>query len=70
MLFRSSLKLVYTDLLSEAYETEPVILLDDVFSELDTDRQTNLLTLLDKHQTVITDTKTVAVKHGKRIQLS
>lgn len=64
-----SLKLVYADLLSEVYGTEPVILLDDVFSELDLDRQTNLLSLLDKHQTVITDTKTVSVKHGKRIEL-
>ena len=64
-----SLKLVYADLLSEVYGTEPVILLDDVFSELDVDRQTNLLSLLDKHQTVITDTKTVSVEHGKRIEL-
>lgn len=65
-----SLKLVYADLLSDVYETEPVILLDDVFSELDVDRQANLLALLDKHQTVITDTKTVSVKHGKRVELS
>jgi len=59
-----SLKLAYASLLRDVYETEPVVLLDDVFSELDTDRQHNLLSLLGSNQTIITDTKKLDGAHA------
>lgn len=65
-----SLKLAYAALLHEVYGTEPIVLLDDVFSELDATRQVNLLSLLSDHQTIITDTESVSVDHGKHIVLS
>ena len=55
--FLLALKLSYASLLSDVYATEPVILLDDVFSELDEDRQSNLLNLLTDNQVIITDTR-------------
>lgn len=63
-----ALKITYAELLEKSYETKPIILLDDVFSELDTDRQANLLTVLGTYQTIITDTRTPKIT-GKHIQL-
>lgn len=65
-----ALKVAYASLLKETYGTAPVILLDDVFSELDGLRQTNLLTLLRDNQTIITDTKDVPLPAGVTIRLS
>lgn len=65
-----ALKLSYAQLLETQYGTKPIMLFDDVFSELDTSRQTNLLTRLTENQTIITDTKDVAISHGKHIRLS
>ena len=48
MLFRSLVKSLIND--------TPVLLLDDVLSELDSDRQNHLLKSLDEIQTVITCT--------------
>ncbi len=39
----------------------PILLLDDVFSELDHDRRTYLLNRLDRHQTIITTTDADAI---------
>lgn len=64
-----ALKLAYAHLLEETYRIKPLILLDDVFSELDIERQENLLNKLTENQTIITDTKDMAVKYGKCIQL-
>lgn len=55
-----SLKLAFASLMEVAYDQPPLILLDDVMSELDAQRQTNLLKVLDRSQVVITDTKSVA----------
>lgn len=63
-----SLKLAYTALLRDLHGTEPIILLDDVFSELDSDRQKNLLSALGDSQVIITDTKIIPGT-GKRIKL-
>lgn len=63
-----SLKLAYTTLLRDLHGTDPIILLDDVFSELDSDRQKNLLTALGESQVIITDTKIIPGT-GKRIKL-
>ncbi len=51
-----SLKLAEMMLLNEALGTSPVLLLDDVFSELDVSRRKKLLSALDGFQTVITST--------------
>lgn len=51
-----SLKLAYRDMLAERFETQPLLLLDDVFSELDETRRKNLLVNAEKNQIIITDT--------------
>lgn len=51
-----SLKLAETELLTEVLGTSPVLLLDDVFSELDRDRREKLLSTLVGFQTIITAT--------------
>ncbi len=51
-----SLKLAEMTLLTEVLGTSPILLLDDVFSELDGSRRKKLLSALDGFQTVITST--------------
>jgi DNA replication and repair protein RecF len=52
-----SLKLAEVQFLTRQLEESPVLLLDDVLSELDLDRQAHLLSLLDEHvQTFVTST--------------
>ena len=63
-----SLKLAYRDMLAEQFETAPLLLLDDVFSELDEVRQNNLLGSTEQNQIIITDTKNIA-GFGRVIEL-
>ena len=49
-------KLLEVDLQQEAYGQSPLILLDDVFSELDINREQRLMQALSEYQTVITAT--------------
>ncbi len=51
-----SLKLAQLDLFYEETGEYPLLLLDDVFSELDAERQGKLISRLSKHQTIITCT--------------
>ncbi len=51
-----SMKLAEMSILTEVLGTSPVLLLDDVFSELDASRRKKLLAALDGFQTVITST--------------
>ena len=51
-----SLKLCQLEIFKEATNEAPVVLFDDVFSELDEIRQNNLLTLLEGSQAVLTAT--------------
>ncbi len=51
-----SLKLLEVTLLNETRNTKPLVLLDDVFSELDGARRKALTTYLTNHQTIITTT--------------
>ncbi len=46
---------------------KPVILLDDVFSELDDHHQTSLLKSLEEHQVIITTTHVPKEIHGARV---
>lgn len=64
-----ALKLAYARLLHERFETEPIVLLDDVFSELDEERQVNLLSHITNYQTIITDTKDMRLPRGAYIRL-
>jgi len=64
-----SLKLAYAELLHEAYNTLPLLLLDDVFSELDETRQTNILASLKHYQTILTDTKRSTKAHQIRLSV-
>lgn len=63
-----AMKMTYAHLLEEVYDIKPLILFDDVFSELDNGRQNNLLSTLRDNQVIITDTK-VVTGAGRHIQL-
>lgn len=49
-------KLLEVELQKEAYGTDPLILMDDVFSELDSVRERHLMHALEPYQTIITAT--------------
>lgn len=51
-----SIKLLEVQLQQELYKQDPLILMDDVFSELDTTREQNLMQSLAGYQTLITAT--------------
>lgn len=51
-----ALKIIELELLEEASQTRPILLLDDVFSELDGARRKALTKFLKKYQTLITTT--------------
>ncbi len=59
-----SLKIIELELLEERHGIRPLLLLDDVFSELDGTRRKTLTNFLKNHQTVITTTDAdVVIKH-------
>jgi DNA replication and repair protein RecF len=63
-----SLKLAQRKLIFRMTEDQPVLLLDDVMSELDLRRRMNLLQLIDQSQTFITcaDEGDLDMKQGNR----
>lgn len=67
-----SLKVLELGLVEEARRQKPILLLDDVFSELDSNRRAALVQRLVDHQTVITTTDADSVKNyfdKKRLKL-
>ena len=60
-----ALKFIETDILSDLTSKRPIILLDDVFSELDDDRQKLLTKHFSKYQTIITSTNEIKVEDCK-----
>ncbi len=68
-----SIKLAELELFKKITGETPILLLDDVFSELDSSRQSRLLTSLENIQTIITTTekpsfgKIINIKNGKII---
>jgi DNA replication and repair protein RecF len=52
-----ALKLIEAGILNETYGYNPIIMLDDVFSELDEDRQGSIASKINQYQVIITDTK-------------
>lgn len=68
------LKIMEMNLLAEARQQTPLLLLDDVFSELDSNRRHALVKFLNGHQTMVTTTDADAVtqhfkKHANLIKL-
>jgi DNA replication and repair protein RecF len=51
-----ALKMTQTEILKHYRKTNPIILLDDVFAELDRHHSQALLNLIDNNQTIITAT--------------
>lgn len=59
-----SLKIIEMKLIEEAYDKQPILLFDDVFSELDGARRRALTEVMKDHQTFITTTDAdVVVQH-------
>ncbi len=56
-----ALKLAIVEILKKKYNDEIVLLLDDVFAELDSRRQSNLVKYLHKNQTFITTTSLIEI---------
>lgn len=52
-----SLKVAFARLMEEQFQATPVVLLDDVFSELDEVRRSKLIAMMDTYQCIITDTQ-------------
>lgn len=59
-----ALKILETKLIETAREVPPILLLDDVFSELDIDRQTKLVDYLYENQVIITTTTITPLMKG------
>jgi DNA replication and repair protein RecF len=64
-----SLKMAEIKHMEEQTQNKPLLLLDDVFSELDTDRQRHLGALLKDYQSIITTTSLDHVKGLKNAQI-
>lgn len=65
--FRSviiALKMTEGDFLEEKLGQRPILLLDDVFSELDQERRNSLAKMVDKQQTIITTTDISHIDRG------
>ena len=62
-----SLKLAELELFKAVTGEMPVLLLDDVFSELDSQRQSRLVNLLSKCQSIITAVEFVAADGGAKV---
>lgn len=58
-----ALKIVENLYLEETLKTRPLLLLDDVFSELDEGRRRALLAMIESHQTLLTTTDEAFVEH-------
>ena len=67
----ASVKLAEATVGGELFGEHPVLLLDDVLSELDDERQTYLLTRMGEHQTIVTtcDTAAFARTNGKIVMV-
>lgn len=64
-----ALKFIEVDIIEETFHIKPVILLDDVFSELDLDRQKNLTTKFVNHQIILTSVNTAPLGRNMTFRL-
>jgi DNA replication and repair protein RecF len=65
-----ALKFLEVDIIEQLIDKQPIILLDDVFSELDANRQQLLTTQLKGHQIIITSATSHAGEHLRHIEIS
>jgi DNA replication and repair protein RecF len=65
-----ALKFLEVHITEKMTDKKPLILLDDVFSELDQTRQKNLVTEFTDHQIIITSVDVLPIKGGTVIKLS
>lgn len=64
-----SLKIIEANLIKEKYNYSPIILLDDVLSELDEKRRDCLLSNISQNQIIITSTEKVNIKQVKVVEI-
>jgi DNA replication and repair protein RecF len=65
-----ALKFIEVDIIEQLSGKKPIILLDDVFSELDEIRQKNLVTEFKNHQIIVTSTTGATIKDSSVVTLS
>lgn len=65
-----TLKLADFEVLKEVKEETPILLLDDIMSELDSNRISFLLSYIEKYQSIITTTDDTFVKNVKNIKIT
>lgn len=66
-----ALKFIEVAIIEELLEKKPIILLDDVYSELDEKRRSQLIDSIEEYQTIITDTHTMIIDaRYKHVQLT
>lgn len=65
-----ALKFIEVDILEQLFHIKPIILLDDVFSELDESRQANLMTKFRDHQIIITSTRAIKIKGARIVEVT
>lgn len=64
-----ALKFLEVHITERLTDKKPIILLDDVFSELDHTRQKNLVTEFTNHQIIITSVDAIPIKSSKVVKL-
>jgi len=64
-----ALKFLEVDIIKQLIEKQPIILLDDVFSELDASRQKLLTSQLKGHQIIITSATSHAGEHLRHVEI-
>jgi len=64
-----ALKFLEVDIIEQLTGKTPIVLLDDVFSELDASRQKLLTSHLKGHQIIITSATSHAGKHLHHVEL-
>jgi len=60
-----ALKMLEADIIKQKTQLQPIVLLDDVFSELDENRRASLIESLINYQVLITTTEADSIKHIK-----
>jgi DNA replication and repair protein RecF len=65
-----ALKFLEVDIIEQLIDKQPIILLDDVFSELDANRQHLLTTQLKGHQIIITSATSHAGEHLRHVEIN
>lgn len=62
-----ALKLCEIDFINQHLGRRPILLLDDIFSELDEDHRSTITEIIDLQQTIVTSAEKLDVAHGLKI---